>query len=58
MKRRNYPRWCAWDDKPCPKTCPIPSVDNCGNRYPGCARVRLKSLAEIEAMGRAEAPKP
>jgi hypothetical protein len=42
--------WCFWADKRCPATCPVPSVDNCGNAYPGCALVRLKSIAEVEAV--------
>jgi hypothetical protein len=42
-------RWCVWADKPCPATCPIPSVDNFGHKYPGCALVRLKSKAELDA---------
>lgn len=43
------PKWCAWADKACPTTCPIPSVDNNGQPYPGCALVRLKSKAELDA---------
>jgi hypothetical protein len=48
--------WCAWSDMPCAKTCPVPSVDNFGQPYPGCARVRLKSMAEIDAMCAATEP--
>lgn len=42
--------WCRWAEKPCPASCPVPSVDNFGNHYPGCALVRLKTQAEIDAM--------
>lgn len=42
-------KWCPWAERACPKTCPIPSVDNRGQAYPGCALVRLKSEAELEA---------
>lgn len=41
--------WCPWVDRSCPSECPVPSVDNFGNPYPGCALARLKSMAEIEA---------
>jgi hypothetical protein len=44
------PKRCDWTGESCPTTCPIPSVDNFGKPYPGCALVRLKSLKEIEAM--------
>jgi hypothetical protein len=43
--------WCPWADRSCPiGVCPVPSVDNFGNAYPGCALVRLKTKGEIEAM--------
>jgi hypothetical protein len=48
---------CAWDDKPCDKACPIPSVDNFGNPYYGCPRFRLKSMAEIEEMAKVHGAK-
>jgi hypothetical protein len=48
MKRQRE-GWCFWSDLRCPPHCPVPSIDNCGARYPGCALVRLKSKAEIEA---------
>jgi len=40
-------RWCYWATRSCHDSCPIPSVDNFGNAYPGCALVRLKSAAEL-----------
>lgn len=50
MKPRRRKGWCPWAEKPCPATCPVPSVDNFGNKYPGCALVRFKTMAEIDAM--------
>lgn len=59
MKRsRIREGWCTWADKPCPSSCPIPSVDNSGSPYPGCAIMRLKTQAEIEAELRALRSKP
>jgi hypothetical protein len=49
-KARARKGWCSWANTACPRTCPVPSVDNFGNPYPGCALVRLKSQAEIDAM--------
>jgi len=34
----------------CPPSCPLPSVDNSGRRYPGCALARIKTQAEVNAM--------
>ncbi len=42
-----YAKVCI-DGKLCDKSCPVPSVDNFGNPYPGCARFRLKTQAEID----------
>lgn len=39
----------CFDGQKCPRECPVPSVDNMGRPYPGCARFRLKSQAEIDA---------
>lgn len=38
------------DGKPCSRKCPVPSVDNFGTPYPGCARYRLKSEVEMLEM--------
>jgi hypothetical protein len=35
----------------------VPSVDNYGNPYPGCALVRLKSRAEIDGLAATEPKK-
>jgi hypothetical protein len=50
MKPRSRKGWCSWAETACPSTCPVPSVDNFGNSYGGCALVRLKTQAEIDAM--------
>lgn len=46
----NRKGWCQLADKPCPPQCPVPSVDNSGNPYSGCAIFRFKTQAEIDAM--------
>jgi hypothetical protein len=38
---------CPMDGKLCGPGCPVPSIDNFGNHYPGCARWRLKSKSEL-----------
>lgn len=40
---------CPWSERLCHKRCPVLSVDNFGNPYPGCALVRLKTEAEMLA---------
>lgn len=44
---RRAGRWCMAANDRCVSACPVASVDNFGNPYPGCPRFRLKSLEEL-----------
>jgi hypothetical protein len=51
-KRLKFRKGYCIDGQKCPSACPVPSVDNNGQKYPGCTRFRLKSQAEVDAMCR------
>ena len=42
---------CPTANRLCPKRCPVPSIDNLGKPYPGCAlfKIVLPKLAEKKA---------
>ncbi len=41
-------RWCVAAGERCITACPVESVDNFANKYPGCPRFRLKTMEEME----------
>jgi hypothetical protein len=42
-------RWCVTAGRYCPRTCPVPSVDNFGKHYAGCALMRIIALVALLA---------